>query len=92
MRVDRRTESLSPVQALALLNNGFLLTQSAALASRVASERDGLGEQVRHAFRLSISRKPESEECNTLIEYARDHGLAQTCRLILNLNEFTFVD
>ena len=92
MRVDRRTESLSPVQALALLNNGFLLTQAEFLARRVASDRDVIGEQVQHAFRLSLSRKPDSEESNTLIEYARDHGVAQTCRLIFNLNEFTFVD
>ena len=92
MRVDRRTESLSPVQALALLNNGFLLTQAESLARRVASERDGIGEQVQHAFRLSLSRTPEAEESNTLIEYARAHGVAQACRLIFNLNEFTFVD
>jgi len=26
------------------------------------------------------------------VEYAKTHGLANACRVILNLNEFVFVD
>ena len=92
MRVDRRTESLSPLQALALLNNGFLLTQAEALSKRVAAERNALPDQVHRAFRLALSRSPSGVEVQTLAAYGGEHGLAQTCRLMLNLNEFTFVD
>jgi hypothetical protein len=92
MRVDRRTESLSPLQALALLNNGFLLTQAEALSKRVAAERNALPDQVHRAFRLALSRSPSSVEVQTLAAYAGVHGMAQTCRLMLNLNEFTFID
>jgi hypothetical protein len=35
MRVDKRNESLSPLQALAMLNNGFVVTQAQHLAARV---------------------------------------------------------
>ena len=45
MRVDKRNESLSPAQALALLNNGFMLTQASFLAERVARERAELGSE-----------------------------------------------
>jgi hypothetical protein len=92
MRVDRRTESLSPLQALALLNNGFLLTQAEALSKRVAAERNALPDQVHWAFRLALSRSPSGVEVQTLAAYAGVHGMAQTCRLMLNLNEFTFID
>jgi mono/diheme cytochrome c family protein len=34
MRVDKRNESLSPLQALAMLNNGFIVTQARHLAAR----------------------------------------------------------
>jgi hypothetical protein len=92
MRVDRRTESLSPLQALALLNNGFLLTQAESLAKRVAAEHDALQQRVHRAFRLALARSPSAVELETLAAYAGLHGMEQTCRLILNLNEFTFVD
>lgn len=92
MRVDRRNESLSPLQALALLNNGFLLGQARELAARVEGEASELPQRLERAFRLALSRKPSPEELEALKEYALGNGLASTCRLILNLNEFTFVD
>lgn len=92
MRVDRRNESLSPLQALALLNNGFLLTQAEALAQRVESEIKGTPGRVARAFRLALSREPTQQESEELNAYASRNGLAQTCRIIFNLNEFSFVD
>jgi hypothetical protein len=92
MRVDRRNESLSPLQALALLNNGFLLTQAEALATRVRAEASELEAQVVRAFRLALSRRPSPAELEQLGAYAERHGLPQTCRIIFNLNEFSFVD
>ena len=44
------------------------------------------------AFRLATGRSPTAEEAEALSDYARQHGLIQTCRVILNLNEFAFVD
>jgi hypothetical protein len=80
------------LQALALLNNGFLLTQAEALSKRVAAERNALPDQVHRAFRLALSRSPSPAEAQMLAAYAGVHGMAQTCRLMLNLNEFTFID
>jgi hypothetical protein len=90
--VDRRNESLSPLQALALLNNGFLLTQAAALAERVQLEFQTPQGQIARAFRLVLSRELTTAEAGELGRYAGRNGLQQACRILLNLNEFSFVD
>jgi hypothetical protein len=92
MRVDRRSESLSPLQALALLNNGFILTQARHFAARVTTEAPELAGQVARAHALAVGRAPSAAEAARLEEFARTHGLPALCRLLLNLNEFLFID
>jgi cytochrome c553 len=93
MRVERRNESLSALQALALLNNGFMVVQAEEFAQRVRREAgDDTVAQVRRAFRLATGREPEVPEEEDLVRLAGVHGLANACRAILNLNEFSFVD
>lgn len=92
MRVDRRSESLSPLQALALLNNGFMLTQARHFAARVAAEADDLAAQVARAHLLALGRTPSADEAARLGEFARAHGLPALCRVLFNLNEFLFID
>jgi hypothetical protein len=92
MRVDRRNESLSPLQALAMMNNGLIVAMAKHFAGRVSEEAGGLDAQVRRAFELSLSRRPEDEELAPLLEYAGREGLENACRLLMNLNEFSFVD
>ena len=92
MRVDRRSESLSPLQALALLNNGFMLTQARHFAARAAAEAPDLTGQLARAHALAVGRAPSAEEAARLGEFARAHGLPALCRVLLNLNEFLFID
>jgi hypothetical protein len=92
MQVDRRNESLSALQALALLNNGFMLTMAKHFAARAEKLAPDLPGRVTAAVRLALGRPPMPAELGELTEYARKHGLANACRLILNLNEFAFVD
>lgn len=93
MRVDKRNESLSPLQALALLNNGLVVTMAPRFARRVEHEAPGdLAAQVTRAFQLVTNRPPRPDERQDLTAYARDEGLPNLCRLLLNLNEFIFVD
>jgi mono/diheme cytochrome c family protein len=91
MQVDKRNETLSPLQALALYNNGFMLTMARHLAARVESA-GGPAEQVTTAFRLALGRSPTPSEREALVGYAKEYGLANACRVVLNLNEFVFVD
>ena len=92
MLVDKRNESLSALQALALLNNSFILAMSKHFGERIARERGDLDSQVIHAFSLALSRSPSDLETRDLAAFAKQHGLASTCRLLFNLNEFAFVD
>ncbi len=93
MRVDKRNESLSPLQALALLNNGFMLTQAQHFAQRLQKEKpNDLAAQIERAIWLAFGRAPSVAEQTKLITFARSYGLPNLCRVILNLNEFTFAD
>jgi hypothetical protein len=92
MRVDKRNESISPLQALVLLNNGLTVAMAEHFANRIRSEATGLEAEVQRAVALALGRPPYPEEIQTLMPYAREHGLANLCRLLMNLNEFHFVD
>lgn len=93
MRVARRNESVSPLQALALLNNGFMLVQAEKFAERLTREAGPSPiTQIDLAYRLALGRAPDDIERQTLADLAERHGLANACRAILNLNEFAYVD
>ena len=92
LRVDKRNESLSALQALATLNNGFMVAMSRHFAERIEKESHDPAEQVQTMFRLALSRPPTAEEQAAFVEYAQQHGLANACRIVINLNEFAFVD
>lgn len=95
MRVDRRNETLTPLQALALMNGKLAVAMAKHFAERVKQESgpDATPEtQVRRTFEIALQRDPTPTETATLVPYATRHGLAATCRVVLNLNEFVFVD
>jgi hypothetical protein len=93
MRVDKRNESLSPLQALALLNNGFMISQARHFAERLQQERpDDLAGQIERAHSLAFGRAPTVAERAKFIGFAKTYGLPNFCRALLNLNEFAFTD
>lgn len=87
MLVDRRTQTITPLQALAQLNNQLCVAMAQHFAARVAA-----GQGVDPLFRIALQRDPTAAERTELARYAAQHGLANACRLVLNLNEFVFVD
>lgn len=90
MSVDKRNETINPLQALALLNNGLTIVMAEAFAADLPSATTK--EAITAAFHRAIGREPRAEELSILVDYADDSGLANACRVILNLNEFAFVD
>jgi hypothetical protein len=92
LQVEKRNETITPLQALALLNNQLTLVMAKHFAERLAAHSPDPREQMTFAFRLALAREPTADELSVLGEYLHQHGLANTCRLILNLNEFVFVD
>jgi len=90
--VDKRNETLTALQALALLNNTFVLRMAEYFAERLEGECPAPAGQIARAYALALGRAPTAEEAEALGGYLAEHGLVATCRLILNLNEFTFVE
>jgi hypothetical protein len=87
-----RNTTITALQALALLNDPFLVKQSEHFAERLQKMSDDPGQQIEQAYRLAFGRRPRAEERAALAAYARKHGLANACRLLCNANEFVFVD
>jgi hypothetical protein len=87
----KRNVTVTALQALAVLNDPFVLRQCEHLAARVASA-GGLKAQVQHAFQLAVQREPSATEVEKLLPFARQHGVASLCRLLFNTSEFMFVD
>jgi mono/diheme cytochrome c family protein len=93
MRVERRNENDSPQQALALLNNNFMLVQSEQLAARVQKDASStLEEQVKYAYLLATGNQLTEEKRRSLVDFVERHGLTNLCRVLFNTNEFIFVD
>jgi hypothetical protein len=90
--VARRNETVTPLQSLALLNNRFMVRMAEHFATRITSLGNDNATRLRAACRLALSRDPTPTELAPLVTYAERHGLANTCRLIFNMNEFVFVD
>lgn len=85
--------SASALQALALLNNDFMLAQSQFLAERCQRVAGSdMESQVRRAVNLAWSREPSADELSAMKDVAAKHGLAAVCRALLNSNEFLFIE
>jgi hypothetical protein len=85
----KRSTTITAIQALALMNNPFVLKQAEHLAERA---RMAGGNQIRNIFRWTLQRDPDPKEEALLKPYLTREGLENLCRLILNTNEFLFVD
>ena len=88
----KRESSVTALQALAMMNNRFLVRQSERLAKRLCHETSSLSGQVERLFELVYYRKPVPEEGRMVLALAREHGLANACRVMLNSNEFIFLN
>jgi hypothetical protein len=86
-----RNISMTALQALAMWNDAFVLRQSEHFATRVASAGT-LRRQIEKAYELALNRAPSGRELKELERYAKQHGMANTCRIILNSNEFMFLN
>ena len=88
----KRNETLTALQALSLLNNKFTLVMSQHFADRLAQEGKGIGYQIKAGFELVAGRPPNTEEYKLLVQYGEKHGMANLCRSLFSLSEFSFID
>ena len=87
--VARRDDTITALQSLALLNNKLMVT----MARHFANDLESSGAStMREAFFRAVGRQPTAAESADLTTFADKHNLANACRLLFNLNEFSFVD
>ena len=89
----RRSVTTTPMQALSLLNNPFVLRMADHFARRVKKEAgDDWQRQVARAYWLVYGREPEDDERRIAGQFVRQYGLAAFARALFNSNEFVVVD
>lgn len=102
----RATSTVSP-QALALMNNEFVLQQAGFFAERVAAEAGtDPRKQIASAFKLALNRQPNEKETAWAVEFLQKQtagyaerknekpeaaALRDFCHAIFNLSEFIYL-
>ena len=98
-----RVNNVTVQQALALWNDVFIANHCVSIAERIESdinqkqpaESDGpmiVAARIDRMFQLILNRRPSLDEIDEFSKFSREHGLANACRLLLNSNEFLFVN
>jgi hypothetical protein len=87
-----RNESLTPLQALALLHDRVMIREGERLAERLRGTAPHSSQQLDELYRQILLREPTPEDRGLFVPYIEKHGLANACRMLLNSNEFLYVD
>ncbi len=103
----RASSTVSP-QALALMNNEFVLQQAGFFAERVAAEAGtDSRKQIASAFKLALNRLPSEKETAWAVEFLQKQtagyaerknekpqtaALRDFCHAMFNLSEFLYLD
>ena len=86
------TKTITAIQALALLNNPFMIRQAEHLSARLRERSTDPSTQVQWLYRLALGRDPKPAETARLVSHVASHGLENASRALLNSNEFAFLE
>jgi protein-arginine kinase len=91
-----------PTQALTMLNSEFLNDQAESFAKRLEQDAADTRSRVALALRLATSREPETkevqqgvdmmDELEKELQMSKHQALQRFCLLVLNMNEFVYLD
>jgi hypothetical protein len=89
----RREASTVAPQALMLLNSPLAIEVANAFAKRVEGDcgKDP-AEQVRRTLALALQREPDEVEQKQCRQLLIERSLVELCRVLVNVNEFVFVE
>ncbi|MCX6605288.1 MAG: PSD1 and planctomycete cytochrome C domain-containing protein [Acidobacteria bacterium] len=87
---ERRSATTTPLQALAMMNGNLMHEEAGYLAKRVAAESGDRAVQVKRAFGIVLGRAPSEAELGRYLGFSGN--LEAICRVLLNANEFLYVD
>ena len=80
-------------QVFVLFNSNFVHEKSHSMAERLVREFGGSAEsQVEGAFQRALQRPPTDSEKSRSLTFVQQHSLAELCLVLLNLNEFVYLE
>jgi Protein of unknown function (DUF1553)/Protein of unknown function (DUF1549) len=98
----RRNVTVTPTQSLALLNSNLVLDWAHGFAERVLNDKGLSPEaQVDRAYKLAYGRTPSDDERRMGLDFLKqqervagtwENALADFCHVLLNSNEFLYVN
>jgi len=87
-----RAQTTTALQALTLSNDEFMLQQATSLATRIENETDSRAAAIRRAFALCFQRAPTDAELTASTRLVAEQNLFALCRMLINANEFVYID
>ena len=87
-----RMQTTTALQALTLSNNAFMLRQAEAMAARIEAEGGPRDARVQRAFALAFQRPATAGEARAAEALVAGQSLFSLCRMLLNTNEFAYLD
>ncbi len=88
----KRAVTTTPIQALTMLNSSFVMRMSELFAKDLQAKNDTVAEQVHRAYERALARPPAPLELTMASRFVDQHNLAAFCRVLLNSNEFLYVE
>jgi hypothetical protein len=87
-----RMQTTTALQALTLSNNDFMLRQAGYMATRIENEAPDTSARIRRAFELCFQRPPTADELHAAQGLVAEQSLFALCRMLINANEFVYID
>jgi hypothetical protein len=87
-----RVNTTTALQALTLSNNDFMLLQARHLVTRIETETNSREAAIRRAFALTFQRDATAAEVQSATPLVAEQGLFALCRMLINANEFIYLD
>ena len=91
VRTPKRMATITPLQALSLMNNPFVQRESERLAARVTAETSSPEKAIARAYEIVLSRPPSADEARLMRHHAEKQGLASVCWTLFNSTELLYV-
>lgn len=91
VRTARRMATITPLQALSLMNNPFVQREAERLAHRAACETASARQAVARVFQYALCRAPTPDEQDAMFREADERGLSHVCWVLFNSTEFLYV-
>jgi len=86
---EQRVVTNVPLQRLFLMNSTFVEAQAAALSKRLSGDAP---ERIREAYRILFGRAPSAEETRLGLAFVGKSSWTEYARVLLNSNEFEWVN